>query len=70
MTVPLVLLAIPAALLGLLVGLPPDGGWIHTFLEPVFFKLEQRVVRLGRRGRRAHAASRWPPCSSASASPT
>ena len=40
MTVPLILLAIPAAGLGLLVGLPPEGGWIHAFLEPVFFDLE------------------------------
>ena len=40
MTIPLVLLAIPAAGLGLLVGLPPEGGWIHTWLEPVFFDLE------------------------------
>jgi NADH-quinone oxidoreductase subunit L len=40
MTVPLVLLAIPAALLGAVVGLPPEGGWIHRFLEPVFFSAE------------------------------
>ena len=37
MTVPLVLLAIPSALLGGLVGWPPEAGWVHTFLEPVFF---------------------------------
>lgn len=40
MTAPLVLLAIPAALLGLVVGLPPEDGWIHRFLEPVFFDVE------------------------------
>ena len=40
MTVPLILLAIPAALLGLVVGLPPESGWIHSFLEPVFFDVE------------------------------
>ena len=40
MTVPLVLLAIPAAVGGLLAGWPPDGGWIHRFLEPVFFDTE------------------------------
>ena len=40
MTIPLVLLAIPAALLGLVIGLPPETGWIHTFLQPVFFDLE------------------------------
>jgi NADH-quinone oxidoreductase subunit L len=37
MTVPLVLLAIPAALIGIVAGWPPDSGWIHKFLEPVFF---------------------------------
>ncbi len=40
MTVPLIILAIPAALLGLIVGLPPDGGWLHRFLKPVFFETE------------------------------
>jgi NADH-quinone oxidoreductase subunit L len=40
MTVPLIILAIPAALLGLIVGIPPEGGWLHGFLEPVFFDLE------------------------------
>jgi NADH-quinone oxidoreductase subunit L len=40
MTVPLVLLAVPAALLGILVGWPPEGGWLHGWLEPVFFELE------------------------------
>ena len=40
MTVPLLILAVPAALLGLVVGLPPEGGWVHRFLKPVFFKLE------------------------------
>lgn len=36
MAMPLVLLAIPAAILGLWIGLPPEEGRIHTFLEPVF----------------------------------
>jgi NADH-quinone oxidoreductase subunit L len=36
MTVPLVLLAIPSAIAGLWIGLPPEAGQIHTFLEPVF----------------------------------
>ncbi len=40
MTAPLVILAIPAAIAGLVVGLPPDGGWLHRFLQPVFFKVE------------------------------
>ncbi len=43
MTVPLIILAIPAALLGLVVGLPPEGGWIHSFLNPVFFDVEHEV---------------------------
>ncbi len=40
MTVPLVLLAIPATRLGLLVGLPPERRLDPQFLEPVFFKVE------------------------------
>jgi len=32
MTVPLVILAIPSLVIGALVGFPPDGGAIHTFL--------------------------------------
>jgi NADH-quinone oxidoreductase subunit L len=43
MTVPLILLAIPAALLGLLVGVPPETGWLHGFLEPVFFDVEHEA---------------------------
>jgi NADH-quinone oxidoreductase subunit L len=41
MTVPLIILAIPAATLGLVVGLPPEGGWLHSFLQPVFFNVEK-----------------------------
>jgi NADH-quinone oxidoreductase subunit L len=36
MTIPLILLAIPAALLGLAVGLPPESGLLHQWLSPVF----------------------------------
>jgi NADH-quinone oxidoreductase subunit L len=36
MTVPLILLAIPSALLGLVLGFPPETGIIHGWLEPVF----------------------------------
>lgn len=43
MTVPLLVLAVPALALGLLVGLPPEGGWIHRFLEPVFFGVEHEA---------------------------
>jgi NADH-quinone oxidoreductase subunit L len=35
MAAPLVLLAIPAALLGF-IGFPPEHGWFHQFIEPVF----------------------------------
>jgi NADH-quinone oxidoreductase subunit L len=36
MAVPLILLAIPAAVIGLGLGWPPEKGWIHDFLEPNF----------------------------------
>jgi NADH-quinone oxidoreductase subunit L len=36
MTVPLILLAIASALIGLAVGLPFEGGLMHTWLDPVF----------------------------------
>jgi NADH-quinone oxidoreductase subunit L len=50
MTVPLVILAIPAALLGLIVGLPPEGGWIHGFLEAVFFHAHHAEFVLAGKG--------------------
>jgi NADH-quinone oxidoreductase subunit L len=43
MTVPLILLSIPALGLGLLVGVPPESGWLHGFLEPVFFDVEHEA---------------------------
>ncbi len=36
MTRPLILLAIPAVLLGMVIGLPPESGLLHTWLTPVF----------------------------------
>jgi NADH-quinone oxidoreductase subunit L len=36
MTGPLILLAIPSALLGLVIGFPPDSGLIHQWLAPIF----------------------------------
>ena len=36
MTVPLILLAVASAVLGLLVGFPPESGLIHAWLEPTF----------------------------------
>jgi NADH-quinone oxidoreductase subunit L len=50
MTIPLVLLAIPATFLGLVVGIPPEGGWIHGFLEPVFFDVEHEAFTLAGEG--------------------
>jgi NADH-quinone oxidoreductase subunit L len=36
MTVPLILLAIPAVLLGLAIGWPPESGLLHQWLSPLF----------------------------------
>jgi NADH-quinone oxidoreductase subunit L len=36
MTLPLILLAIPSILLGIVIGFPPEGGLLHKWLEPVF----------------------------------
>ena len=47
MTVPLVILAIPAALLGLVVGLPPEGGWLHSFLRAGVLRRRARALRAG-----------------------
>jgi len=43
MWVPLVLLAIPAALLGLAIGWPPDSGLVHQWLDPVFAQADQTL---------------------------
>jgi NADH-quinone oxidoreductase subunit L len=43
MTVPLILLAIPSALLGIAIGWPPESGLIHTWLEPVFASAEKTL---------------------------
>ncbi len=43
MTIPLILLAIPSALIGLAIGWPPDTGLIHTWLDPVFAPAEQTL---------------------------
>ena len=43
MTVPLMILAVPALALGLVVGVPPENGWLQGFLEPVFFDLEHEA---------------------------
>ena len=41
MVAPLVILAVPTVLAGVLLGLPPEGGVIHTWLEPVFHEAEE-----------------------------
>jgi NADH-quinone oxidoreductase subunit L len=38
---PLVILAVPTILIGLLLGIPPEGGAIHTWLEEVFHGAEE-----------------------------
>jgi NADH-quinone oxidoreductase subunit L len=43
MTTPLILLAIPSALIGLYLGLPPEQGLIHQWLEPVFHGAEETL---------------------------
>ncbi len=43
MWVPLVLLSIPAALLGLAIGWPPDSGLVNRWLDPVFLNAEQTL---------------------------
>jgi NADH-quinone oxidoreductase subunit L len=41
MVAPLAILAVPTTLLGLLLGIPPEGGAIHTWLEEVFHGAEE-----------------------------
>ena len=41
MVAPLLILAVPTTFLGLLLGIPPEGGLIHTWLEEVFHTAEE-----------------------------
>jgi NADH-quinone oxidoreductase subunit L len=41
MVAPLVILAVPTVLAGLFLGIPPEGGLIHTWLEEVFHHAEE-----------------------------
>ena len=41
MVAPLAILAVPTVLAGLLLGIPPEGGLIHTWLEEVFHRAEE-----------------------------
>ena len=43
MVTPLVILSVPTVLAGVLLGLPPEGGVIHTWLEPVFQARRRQV---------------------------
>jgi NADH-quinone oxidoreductase subunit L len=43
MTMPLILLAIPSVLAGILLGWPPEHGVIHQWLEPVFHHAEETL---------------------------
>jgi NADH-quinone oxidoreductase subunit L len=46
MTVPLILLAIPSVLLGMLLGLPFGDGMLHGWLEPVFHHATTELLHL------------------------
>jgi NADH-quinone oxidoreductase subunit L len=47
MVAPLAILAVPTVLVGLLLGLPPEGGLIHGWLSPVFEEAEQAGIQAG-----------------------
>jgi NADH-quinone oxidoreductase subunit L len=47
MVTPLLILAVPTTLLGLLLGIPPEEGLIHTWLEPIFHDVEYAGVQPG-----------------------
>jgi NADH-quinone oxidoreductase subunit L len=44
---PLIILAVPTALAGLLLGIPPEGGAIHGWLEEVFARSEEAGILPG-----------------------
>jgi NADH-quinone oxidoreductase subunit L len=44
---PLVILAVPTTLVGLLLGIPPEGGVIHSWLEEVFHSSEEAGILAG-----------------------
>jgi NADH-quinone oxidoreductase subunit L len=44
---PLVILAVPTTLVGLLLGIPPEGGLIHSWLEEVFHSSEEAGILAG-----------------------
>jgi NADH-quinone oxidoreductase subunit L len=47
MVAPLVMLAVPTVLAGLLLGIPPEGGLIHGWLEEVFAHAEEAGIQPG-----------------------
>ena len=59
MAIPLVLLAIPSVVIGWLIGWPPEGGSIHTFLEPIF--QGATILPRGMRSRRSTCSKSRPP---------
>ena len=69
MTVPLVLLAIPRPSSACWWACPPEGGWIHSFLEPVFFDAEHEAFTLAGEGGLLMLASLRQRDSPASSSP-
>ena len=44
MVAPLIILSVPTVLLGLILGIPPEGGRIHTWLEDVFAVAEESLA--------------------------
>jgi NADH-quinone oxidoreductase subunit L len=54
MVVPLQILAVPAILVGLALGIPPEGGLIHGWLQPVFEESESAAVLPGSIAASAH----------------
>jgi NADH-quinone oxidoreductase subunit L len=47
MTIPLIVLAVPSALIGLVLGLPPENGYIDRWLHPVFENVLGEVHHFG-----------------------
>jgi NADH-quinone oxidoreductase subunit L len=47
MVAPLLILAVPTTLLGLVLGIPPEEGLIHDWLEPIFHDVEYAGVQAG-----------------------
>src|SRR6266542_2358077 len=57
MVVPLQILAVPTVLVGLMLGIPPEGGLIHGWLEPVFAGSEHAGIVPGSLAAEEHGFS-------------